>query len=123
LEEAENFNLPGYLIRENPYVIPLLRRAHQRNLHRTYVEKVLELLGALRNTIEAAGGETLSEREMEVLLVMAEGLANREIAQRLLVSEATVKTHVQHIMRKLDGKTRTQAVARARELMLLQVLP
>jgi FixJ family two-component response regulator len=46
-------------------------------------------------------------------------LANRDIAQRLFVSEATVKTHVQRIMRKLDGKTRTPAVARARELMRL----
>jgi DNA-binding NarL/FixJ family response regulator len=50
---------------------------------------------------------------------MAEGLANRDIALRLFASEATVKTHVQRIMRKLDGKTRTQAVARARMLMLL----
>jgi ATP/maltotriose-dependent transcriptional regulator MalT len=119
LEETEAFNLPGYLMRENPHVIPLLRQAHGRNLHRPYVSRVLELLRAPLNAMQATGGEPLSERELEVLLVMAEGLANREIAQRLFVSEATVKTHVQRIMRKLDGKTRTQAVARARELMLL----
>lgn len=118
LEEAEAFNLPGYLVRENPHILPLLRQAHQRNIHRSYVNHVLELLGAPLNAI-AAGGEPLSGRELEVLLVMAEGLANRAIAQRLFVSESTVKTHVQRIMRKLDSKTRTQAVARARELMLL----
>jgi DNA-binding NarL/FixJ family response regulator len=50
--------------------------------------------------------------------VRAEGLGNREIAARLFVSEATVKTHVQRIMRKLDATSRTQAVARGRELML-----
>lgn len=64
--------------------------------------------------------EALSEREMGVLRVMAEGLGNREIGERLFVSEATVKTHVQRILRKLDAASRTQAVARARELMLIQ---
>jgi LuxR family maltose regulon positive regulatory protein len=119
LEEAEASNLTGYLTRENPLIIPLLRQAHQRNMHRAYAGHVLERLGAPLNAIEAAGGGSLSDRELEVLRVMAEGLANRDIAQRLFVSEATVKTHVQRIMRKLDGKTRTQAVARARGLMLL----
>lgn len=119
LEDAEAFNLAGYLIRENPHVIPLLRLAHGRNMHRAYVVHVLELMGAPLTVLDPAKGPSLSEREFEVLLVMAEGLGNRDIAQRLFVSEATVKTHVQRIMRKLDGKTRTQAVARARELMLL----
>jgi len=50
---------------------------------------------------------------------MAEGLGNRDIAERLFVSEATVKTHVQRIMRTLDANSRTHAVARGRELMLL----
>jgi DNA-binding NarL/FixJ family response regulator len=50
---------------------------------------------------------------------MEEGLGNKEIAARLFVSEATVKTHVQRILRKLDVATRTQAVTRARELMLI----
>jgi DNA-binding NarL/FixJ family response regulator len=71
------------------------------------------------NAVKASAGEALSERELEVLRVMAEGLGNREIAARLFVSEATVKTHVQHIMRKLDATSRTHAVVRARELMLL----
>ena len=88
-------------------------------MHCTYVEHVLELLGAPFDAIGVAAGELLSDRELEVLLVMAEGLANRDIARRLFVSEATVKTHVQRIMRKLDSKTPTQAVARARDLMLL----
>ena len=54
-----------------------------------------------------------------MLRILAEGLGNREIAERIFVSEATVKTHVQRILRKLDAGSRTQAVARARELMLL----
>ena len=119
LEESEEGNLAGQLTRENPIVVPLLRHAHERKIRREYVEQVLHLLGAPLNVVEAAGGEALSERELEVLRVMAEGLGNREIAERLFVSEATVKTHVQRIMRKLDAASRTQAVARARELMLL----
>jgi LuxR family maltose regulon positive regulatory protein len=77
LEQAEAFNLPGYLIRENPHVVPLLRHAHQRNIHRSYAAHILEMLGAPLTALEAANVPLLSERELEVLLVMAEGLANR----------------------------------------------
>lgn len=49
------------------------------------------------------GGEALSGREMEALRVSAQWLANRDIAERLFVSEATVKTHVQRLLRKLDA--------------------
>lgn len=119
LEQAEAWNTTGQVTRENPMVVPLLRLAHERNVRRPYVERVLEILDVPLNAIEAAGGEALSERELEVLRVMAGGLANREIAERLFVSEATVKSHMQKIMRKLDASSRTQAVAKARELMLL----
>ena len=63
--------------------------------------------------------EPLSERELEVLGLMAEGLSNREIAERLFVSIGTVKTHVHNICSKLAASSRTQAAARARELGLL----
>jgi len=117
--EAETANSTGWLTRENPVIIPLLRHAHERKIRRAYVEHVLELLGAPIDAVEASGGEALSGRELEVLRILAEGLGNREIAERIFVSEATVKTHVQRILRKLDASSRTQAVARARELMLL----
>jgi LuxR family transcriptional regulator, maltose regulon positive regulatory protein len=63
--------------------------------------------------------EPLTEREAEVLLLLAEGLANREIANRLVVTVDTVKKHLTHIFGKLDAASRTQAIARARELNLL----
>ena len=119
LVESEILNLAGRLMRENPIVIPLLRHAHERKICPEYVEHILEMLGAPRNAEEASGWEALSDRELEVLRVMAEGLGNRDIAERLFVSEATVKTHVQRIMRKLDANSRTHAVTRGRELMLL----
>ncbi|QNI31751.1 response regulator transcription factor [Alloacidobacterium dinghuense] len=55
--------------------------------------------------------ETLSEREIEVLRHVAGGNRNREIAERLFISEETVKVHVKHIMEKLGASDRTQAVA------------
>jgi predicted ATPase/DNA-binding CsgD family transcriptional regulator len=63
--------------------------------------------------------EPLTEREQEVLYYIAEGLPNREIAQKLTVTVGTVKAHVNHIYTKLDVTNRVQAVARARELNLL----
>jgi len=63
--------------------------------------------------------EPLSERETEVLRLVAEGLANREIGERLVISIYTVKKHMENIHGKLYVSSRTQAVARARELGLL----
>ncbi|UCC88450.1 MAG: AAA family ATPase [Anaerolineales bacterium] len=67
----------------------------------------------------AALVEPLSQRELEVLQLIAAGMSNREIAQRLVVAVSTVKTHVHHIYGKLGVTKRTQAVGRARELKIL----
>ena len=64
--------------------------------------------------------EPLSERELEVLDLIAEGLTNPQIAARLFLSLNTVKTHTRSIYGKLDVHSRTQAVARSQELGLLQ---
>lgn len=61
----------------------------------------------------------LSTRELEVLQLMAEGLSNQEIADRLFLSLATVKTHSSKLFEKLDVKRRTQAVEKARHLNLI----
>ncbi len=63
--------------------------------------------------------EPLSERELEVLRLLAAGLANQAIADRLIVSPNTVKSHLKNIYAKLGAATRTQALARARDLELL----
>jgi len=67
----------------------------------------------------APGIEPLSEREIEVLELVAAGLSNAEIASELYLSVGTVKAHVHHIFGKLLVRSRSQAVARARELRLL----
>jgi DNA-binding CsgD family transcriptional regulator len=66
--------------------------------------------------------ETLgvSERELQVLELMAAGQSNKEIARRLSVSPNTVKTHVANLFEKLEARRRTEAILRARELGILQ---
>ena len=59
---------------------------------------------------EAPAGE-LSARELEVLELLGRGLRNREIAERLVVSEATAKTHVRHVLEKLRLRNRAEAAA------------
>jgi len=62
--------------------------------------------------------EALSERELEVLRLIADGLSNQEIADQLVIAVSTVKTHVNRVFGKLGVESRTQAIARARELAL-----
>ena len=62
----------------------------------------------------------LTPRELEILQLIAEGLSNREIGERLFVSEHTVKSHSSRLFDKLDVSRRTQAVQRAREYRLIE---
>lgn len=84
-----------------------------------------KLLAALERDISGVAPPTpqlpepLSERELEVLQLVAAGKSNREIAKELFVTAGTVKTHIKNIYRKLDAHSRTQALVRARELNLL----
>lgn len=63
--------------------------------------------------------EPMSERELEILRLMADGLSNREIAERLVITVGTTKSHVHHILEKMGTDSRMQAVAKARELSLI----
>jgi LuxR family maltose regulon positive regulatory protein len=63
--------------------------------------------------------EPLSERELEVLALLAAGKTNQQIAKELFVSLGTVKSHINNIYRKLGVRSRTQALAKVRELNLL----
>jgi LuxR family maltose regulon positive regulatory protein len=69
--------------------------------------------------IEQPLAEPLSERELEVLQLVAEGLSNREIGERLFLAINTVKGHNRRIFAKLGVQRRTEAVARARALGLI----
>jgi len=62
----------------------------------------------------------VSDREFEVLTLLAQGRSNKEIARELDVSPNTVKTHVANLYEKLEAKRRTEAILRARELGMIQ---
>jgi len=64
--------------------------------------------------------ETLTPRELDVLQALADGLSNLEIAQKLVITEGTVKNHVSSLLAKLGVRDRTQAVLKAQKLNLLQ---
>jgi LuxR family maltose regulon positive regulatory protein len=123
---------PGGFIRlfvdEGPPMARLLREAAARGIAPEYTQQVLAAFppaGASQprpgqaDTPHAALAEPLSERELEVLQHIAEGLSNQEIASRLYLSLHTVKVHSRNIYGKLGVHNRTQAVARARALNML----
>ncbi|GGT66628.1 MULTISPECIES: response regulator [Streptomyces] len=84
-----------------------------RSVHAGHVLLQPEVAGALLSQDDNPGGtgrgSTLTEREREVLGLIADGRSNREIARALVLSEKTVKTHVSNILMKLDLSDRTQA--------------
>ncbi|HET9495270.1 MAG TPA: LuxR C-terminal-related transcriptional regulator [Chloroflexia bacterium] len=101
----------------------LLQEARARDVMPDYVSTLLgEFVDApaLPGRGEAALPEPLSQREEEVLALLAAGLTNREIAERLVISAETAKKHVGNICDKLGVRNRTEAAARARELGLLK---
>jgi DNA-binding NarL/FixJ family response regulator len=90
-----------------------------RRLLDVYAARLPGLPGAAAGPVHAALGQ-LTPREQEVLLEVATGLSNTEIARKLVVSEATVKTHVGSILAKLDLRNRVQAVIFAYDVGLVR---
>ena len=106
----------GYLLKDIPpqELVRAIREVHlgRVQLHPEIVRKLMSAVTAQdmlknRDVHESNGG--LTEREQEVLALIADGLSNREIAGRLFISEKTVKTHVSSILTKLHLDDRTQA--------------
>ena len=116
LAEPEGF--VRVFIQEGPPMAALLRTAGTQGHSPEYARRLLEIFGEAPSPQEAVL-EPLSERELEVLRLMADGLTNAEIAAELVIAHSTVKTHVNRIYAKLGVTTRTQAVSRGRQLQIL----
>jgi LuxR family transcriptional regulator, maltose regulon positive regulatory protein len=116
-------------LNEDERVLSLLREV--RHLEPAFVDKLFEYAKVSRPKqivpehpqVDAANAEALfeplSEREFEVLALIAGGFANREIATKLFISQGTVKRHINNIYSKLGVSSRTQALVKARVLRLL----
>ncbi|MDQ6661565.1 MAG: LuxR C-terminal-related transcriptional regulator, partial [Chloroflexota bacterium] len=94
-----------------------------------YIVKLLEALGIcvalpahnehFSQIAQSSLIDPLSERELNVLRLIAVGMSNQEIADEMIIALSTVKWHIKHIYGKLNAHRRTQVIARARELQLL----
>jgi LuxR family maltose regulon positive regulatory protein len=127
LAQAEPGGFIRLFVDEGAPMAQLLREAASRGVMPDYIGK---LLSAFEAELRKSGGkpdlplaqpliEPLSQRELKILQLIAQGLSNREIGERLYLALDTVKGHNRNIFDKLQVKSRTEAVARAHELGLL----
>jgi NarL family two-component system response regulator LiaR len=102
----------GYLLKESGAddLLEAIRRVHrgETSLHPTIARKLLDEVSQPSRT-QTPTEEPLTDREVDVLRLLARGQSNREIAAELVISEATVRTHVSNILGKLHLASRTQA--------------
>jgi DNA-binding NarL/FixJ family response regulator len=105
----------GYVLKSMPprELVEVIRQVH-KGKKRVPPEVAAHLA-------EHLGEESLTDREIDVLRHVAGGNRNRDIAERLLISEETVKVHIKHIMEKLSASDRTQAVAIAVRRGIIQL--
>lgn len=96
----------GYILKEASHET-LLKAIEKVAAGETYVDP--SLMSALTQARE--GSDVLTAREREILQLLAEGMSNADVAGQLFISQETVKSHVRHILTKLEADTRTQAVA------------
>lgn len=115
IQRALQAGASGYLLKNMPQkqLADAIRHVHAGK-RRVPAELAAQLA-------EHMGDEGLSEREIAVLKLVADGNRNREIGERLFITEETVKVHIRHIMEKLGAKDRTQAVAIAVRRGIMQL--
>jgi LuxR family maltose regulon positive regulatory protein len=121
LERALDLARPRGFVRlfldAGPPMTRLLSRAVEQGRAAEYAAHLLRLSGDGAASQHPA--ETLTEREIEVLEHIAAGASNQAIADALVISVGTVKSHIHHIMGKLDAQNRTEAVSKARRLHII----
>jgi DNA-binding NarL/FixJ family response regulator len=110
LIEAMDAGARGFVLKEAP-LAEVVRAVELVAAGRTYVDPVLA--GVLSSSAATEKMSKLTQRERDVLRLLADGLSNEEIGKALFISPETVRTHVRKAMAKLDADTRTQAVATA----------
>jgi LuxR family maltose regulon positive regulatory protein len=124
LEQALRLAEPeGYILifaDEDPVIEDLLEHVlkTKSSVPQAYIQKILGVFKSLQQSDDIKSG-LLSEREHEVLQLIAAGLSNKKIMASLFLSESTVKTHIRNIYYKLEVHSRTEALLKAKKLDLL----
>ena len=108
IRKARAAGVDGVLLKTVP-VAELIRALRDVADGRHVVDR--DLVGSLSTPDEETGAVVLSERELEVLALLAKGMTNKDVAADLFISRATVKTHIENLLRKLDANDRAAAVA------------
>jgi LuxR family maltose regulon positive regulatory protein len=125
LDRAVSLAEPGGYVRvfleEGKPLPALLRRLVRRGASAACTARLLRVLAA-EGERPGPGAALLTPREQEVLRLLSRGLPNRTIAERLVTSEATIKSHVHHLIDKLGVASRAEVLVRARELGELEPL-
>lgn len=117
LIEAVRIGVEGYALKDidPPMLVDAIRASCEGRsfLHPKLASRLMSGVRRQGSAGESKARDVLSQREVEVLELMAQGVNNREIGERLFISEKTVKNHANSIFRKIDVSDRTQAVLQA----------
>jgi LuxR family transcriptional regulator, maltose regulon positive regulatory protein len=139
MAEAARIAAPEFFLRpflsSEPQMASLLSLVlHTENLNpgtRSFLKGTITMLGHTDETRETSSRDepiplalaaSISPREQEILQLLSIGLSNRDIATQCSISESTVKTHLENIFHKLEVSNRTQAIAKAQALGLMQIM-
>ncbi|MCA9913820.1 MAG: hypothetical protein KC496_10750, partial [Anaerolineae bacterium] len=117
LNRASQQGIIRLLLDEVQPVRDLLHEVVRQDIIADYAAHLLEIAAGMEHTQHPA--DVLTEREIEVLHHIAAGASNNDIAHALVLSVGTVKSHIHHIMNKLDAQNRTEAVSKARNINIL----
>ena len=116
LDTCQRDNTPGVILQEGALVVPLLQAAPPT----PFVVRLREQLATAVAPIAVAPHHPLTDREMDVLRLIAAGCSNQAISDELVISIPTVKSHVSHILQKLNASSRGEAAALARKTGIIE---